>query len=580
MLKLCIEDDEGQETIVPIIRDEITIGRQEGNTIRLTERNVSRRHARLIRDNGAVYLEPVSARYGVRKNGQKIGDRAEFTADDVFLIGDYRLTLQTDKPAAMAEAPMTDAPQNEFAAAQTEVKPLSTHPRRATEGTEILPAMPAKLVIISSNFAGQEFPLGKREIVIGRSEECDIIIDHRSVSTTHAKIVREAGGSYQIVDLNSKNGIRISGEKYISTYLKRGDLIELGHVKFRFVEPGENYVFTPGSSSNDELSAASSGGKSKLPLLIGGGVVAIILIALAVVAMMGPGTPAPEGSSPATPDTSPAIAREDNAPVDTDTYESSNPKIKDGIAKAREQLKSGEVTEAIAMLKTLLDFADPSEEDRKVIKSILSDARTEKPHQPKYSAALQALDGKNYTGTLEKLGEIPPHSLFTKLAEDQGVAQAAIDGLLGAAEGTKSRSEKGKLIDAVLAYDPDNSKAKELKEQVIASAANDSKGTSEPRASRPKKDPPPKKPKLSKEEGKELLAAAQKKLLVKGDPSGAVADCKKALSAGAVGCHRILGLAYKTQNKNSKACSSFRKALKYEKNTSPIEKIMTQLECD
>jgi len=35
-MKLIIEDDEGRKTVVPLVRDEITIGRQEGNTIRLT----------------------------------------------------------------------------------------------------------------------------------------------------------------------------------------------------------------------------------------------------------------------------------------------------------------------------------------------------------------------------------------------------------------------------------------------------------------------------------------------------------------------------------------------------------------
>ena len=49
MYKLIIEDDEGKTTVVPLIRDEITIGRKEGNTIRLTERNVSRRHAKLVK---------------------------------------------------------------------------------------------------------------------------------------------------------------------------------------------------------------------------------------------------------------------------------------------------------------------------------------------------------------------------------------------------------------------------------------------------------------------------------------------------------------------------------------------------
>ena len=44
MFKLSIEDDEGKTTVVPLARDEMTVGRLEGNTIRLTERNVSRKH--------------------------------------------------------------------------------------------------------------------------------------------------------------------------------------------------------------------------------------------------------------------------------------------------------------------------------------------------------------------------------------------------------------------------------------------------------------------------------------------------------------------------------------------------------
>ena len=57
MFKLIIEDDEGHTTVVPLVKDEITIGRKEGNTIRLTERNVSRHHARLIRSNGSFFIE-------------------------------------------------------------------------------------------------------------------------------------------------------------------------------------------------------------------------------------------------------------------------------------------------------------------------------------------------------------------------------------------------------------------------------------------------------------------------------------------------------------------------------------------
>src|SRR6266545_4586700 len=57
MYKLVIQDDEGKTTVVPLIRDELTIGRKEGNTIRLTERNVSRIQGRCqIRETDRVQI--------------------------------------------------------------------------------------------------------------------------------------------------------------------------------------------------------------------------------------------------------------------------------------------------------------------------------------------------------------------------------------------------------------------------------------------------------------------------------------------------------------------------------------------
>ena len=90
MFKLTIEDDEGKTTVVPLARDEITIGRLEGNTIRLTERNVSRRHARLVRQNGALYIEDLSSFTGVRVNGAKIATATPLREGDEVQIGDYR----------------------------------------------------------------------------------------------------------------------------------------------------------------------------------------------------------------------------------------------------------------------------------------------------------------------------------------------------------------------------------------------------------------------------------------------------------------------------------------------------------
>ena len=43
---LIIEDDDGETTLVPFEAIDITVGRWDGNAIRLLDRNVSRRHAR------------------------------------------------------------------------------------------------------------------------------------------------------------------------------------------------------------------------------------------------------------------------------------------------------------------------------------------------------------------------------------------------------------------------------------------------------------------------------------------------------------------------------------------------------
>src|SRR5205085_11463042 len=93
-MKLIIEDDEGRKTVVPLVREEVTIGRQDGNTIKLTERNVSRRHARLVRDNGFMVIEDLGSYNGIRVNGDRIAGPTKIKEGDLIEIGDYDLGIQ------------------------------------------------------------------------------------------------------------------------------------------------------------------------------------------------------------------------------------------------------------------------------------------------------------------------------------------------------------------------------------------------------------------------------------------------------------------------------------------------------
>lgn len=102
-LRLIIEDDEGTTTVVPLGADAITIGRQQGNTIQLTEKNVSRRHARLFPepDDESWSIEDLGSYNGVKINGSAVEARNELKEGDVVQIGDYNLTLteNADKTA-------------------------------------------------------------------------------------------------------------------------------------------------------------------------------------------------------------------------------------------------------------------------------------------------------------------------------------------------------------------------------------------------------------------------------------------------------------------------------------------------
>ncbi|WP_044900765.1 FHA domain-containing protein [Myxococcus stipitatus] len=296
MLKLIIEDDEGRKTVVPFVRDEITIGRQEGNTIRLTERNVSRRHARLVRLNGHVVVEDLGSYNGTRINGERIAGQSPLSEGDLIQIGDYDLALQAEGANAIG-AITTKVP-----ARRQEPEPEPNEPARSSRDEdeagggsgdendhtppsqdsadkrrnstsiirldhveadrprklEDIPTHDApRLVVLSPDeLRGQEFACIRTELRIGRTDDNDIALDHRSLSRTHAKLVREASGEWRVIDMQSANGMTVNGESYAQASLGSGDIVELGHVKLRFLLAGD-------AADEGEDSEQPSGSKLK-----------------------------------------------------------------------------------------------------------------------------------------------------------------------------------------------------------------------------------------------------------------------------------------------------------------------------
>lgn len=69
----------------------------------------------------------------------------------------------------------------------------------------------------------------KHGLTIGRSSDNDIVLRDFSVSRHHAKVTRDEGEAYRIVDLNSTNGIKINDTLVPSGEVSPGDRITVGN---------------------------------------------------------------------------------------------------------------------------------------------------------------------------------------------------------------------------------------------------------------------------------------------------------------------------------------------------------------
>lgn len=92
------------------------------------------------------------------------------------------------------------------------------------------------LIVREGQLTGQRWTIENDMFVIGRGNDCQIILPERQVSRHHVKILRRDGG-YVLQDLGSKNGTHINGTKIQGTVpLQDGDEIQIAlAVKLVFV---------------------------------------------------------------------------------------------------------------------------------------------------------------------------------------------------------------------------------------------------------------------------------------------------------------------------------------------------------
>ncbi len=101
------------------------------------------------------------------------------------------------------------------------------------------PASRAELTGMSSGVSGQSFTLKSTRVTVGRIDSCDLRLDDTSVSSEHARLVRDSAG-WRVVNLLSTNGTFVNDRKISSSALASGDRVRFGRVEFRFFDPDDS----------------------------------------------------------------------------------------------------------------------------------------------------------------------------------------------------------------------------------------------------------------------------------------------------------------------------------------------------
>jgi hypothetical protein len=172
------------------------------------------------------------------------------TADELGL-GEFGIQTRTVRPPedqqAAAQPPAEEAaPEPEQPAPSPPPAPVPAQPLESEGGRTMVYGTAGRIAEPLGEQARIRqatalIVLGEKRIIVGsagatlgRSRQCDVVVDDPNVSRTHAEL-RPRGGSWVLTDLGSTNGSSVNGRRIdAATVVRPGDEIELGTAKMKF----------------------------------------------------------------------------------------------------------------------------------------------------------------------------------------------------------------------------------------------------------------------------------------------------------------------------------------------------------
>lgn len=222
---------------IPLDRWEISVGRSKLCDITIGYGSVSRFHAVISRRSDGWFITDTFSKTGTKVNDKEVKKSVQLFDGDSITFGSAVMVFSaplypSPNPrifAAVKPAPQ-DIPLQAAAVPPEEIPPVEPIMPTDEPPTENKGENPAIYVVRTAHAV----PLKHNTYIIGREEDCDIVLPSPLVSRHHAKITADDDG-FVIEDLQSKAGTVINGKQITRKQLLfNGDEINIG---------GEDLVF-------------------------------------------------------------------------------------------------------------------------------------------------------------------------------------------------------------------------------------------------------------------------------------------------------------------------------------------------
>jgi pSer/pThr/pTyr-binding forkhead associated (FHA) protein len=198
--------------VIDIDHWETSIGKSRSNDIVLNYPQVSRFHAVIAKKKRDWLVTDTFSKTGVFVNGEPIVNKEIIEDGDIISIGGIELVFQCDEAVS--------------AQRKQDMRNAVVTPVNNNVAYGVLVDVKTKKPIY----------LKKKDVLIGRNQNCDIKISSQMVSASHARIYMTSRG-WALVDLDSHNGTKLNG-RFINQpqLIFDEDLITFGDRVFVFYD--------------------------------------------------------------------------------------------------------------------------------------------------------------------------------------------------------------------------------------------------------------------------------------------------------------------------------------------------------